>query len=74
MIRQVEINSKVLNVLLEIVQDEKIPVKINIGEKHIDYNGTTSYDILYEYDSKDADVINATICKAINLTFDLIDD
>lgn len=73
MIKRVEMNAKVLDVLLEIVQDENIPVKIDVGEKHMD-SSITSYDIMYEYDIKDADTINAALCKAINSAFDLIDD
>lgn len=72
--KRCEINSKVLELLLEIVQENAIPMNINVGKRHKDYNGSELVDILYEYDYKDSGIVNETICQAINMIFDLVDN
>lgn len=71
---QCEINSKVLKVLLDIVQDNAIPMNINVRKRHKDYDGSELVDILYEHEEKDEGIVNEAMCQAINTTFDLVDN
>lgn len=67
-------NSKVLNTLLELIHEESLPLTVEVGQRHAEYDGSISIDMLYEYEFKDSDVVNEAICRAINLTFDLVDN
>lgn len=71
---QCKINSKVLEVLLDIVQEKAIPMNINVGKRHKHYNGGELIDILYEYEEKDKGIVNEAMCQAINVSFDLVDN
>lgn len=66
-------NSKVLEVLLGIVQENTIPMNINVGKRHKDYDGSELVDILYEYEEKDGGIVNEAMCQAVNTAFDLVD-
>lgn len=72
--KQCEMNKKVLQVLLDIVHEEDIPLNIEVGDEMCDDNGDRTVDILLEYDIENSPIVNETICRAINLTFDLTDD
>lgn len=72
--KQCLINSKVLDTLMNIVSEENLPINIKVGNRHKRDDGSTLIDVLYEYDYKDANVINETLCRAVNLTFGLVDD
>ncbi|WP_291528572.1 hypothetical protein [Bacteroides sp. UBA939] len=68
-----EMNSKVLAILLEIIVEDNIPVNVTTGDSHKDYDGSASVDVLFEYDYRDTDIVNEALCRAINLTFDLVE-
>lgn len=72
--KQVEINNKVLEVLLDIIHEENLPINVDVGERFVDDNGSISVNVLFDYESEHSSLLNETICKAINLTFDLTDD
>lgn len=46
---KMELHSRVLGYLSNIVTEESIPVNITVGAKHKDYNGDTQVDVLLEY-------------------------
>lgn len=66
-------NAKVLDVLMNIIHYEDLPITVEVGSKIHDENGNTSVNVLLEYDFKDSSLVNENICRAINLTFDLTD-
>lgn len=72
--KQCEMNTKVLHVLLDIIHDENLPINIDVGAERWDYNGDKTTNVLLEYDIANSSLVNETICRAINLTFDLTDD
>lgn len=72
--KQCEMNTKVLHVLLDIIHDENLPINIDIGAERCDNNGGKMANVLLEYDIANSPLVNETICRAINLTFDLTDD
>lgn len=72
--KQVEINSKVLDILLDIIHDESLPINIEVGTEQYDDNGNKSANVLLKYDIANSPLVNETICRAINLAFDLTDN
>ena len=71
---QVEINNKVLEILLDIIHEEDLPINADIGERLTDYNGNISTNVLFDYSPESAALFNEVMCRAINLTFDLTDN
>lgn len=72
--KQAEINTKVLEVLLDIIHEENLPINVEVGERFVNDNGSSSADVLFDYESEHSSLFNETMCKAINLTFDLTDN
>lgn len=64
------IDRKVLDILQEIIQEEKLPCKIDAGDSHKEADGSTYVEVLYEYESKNATVTNEALCRATNLAYD----
>ena len=57
---------KVVAYLVEIVHEESVPVNIEIGSKHKDYNGDTQMNVLLEYEEKDEAYIGKILTTAVN--------
>lgn len=66
-------NSQVLERFMEIIHNESLPIHLTRGSRHKEVDGSTSIDVTYQYEMKDAGVANEALCRAINLTFDLHD-
>lgn len=72
--KQYSINSRVLDTLQDIINENMLPINIEVGNSHQEYDGSTLIDVLCEYDDNDIDLVNETICRAINLTLNIIND
>lgn len=66
-------NSQVLERFMEIIHHESLPIHLTRGSRRKEVDGSTSIEVVYQYEMKDDEVVNEALCRAINLTFDLHD-
>lgn len=66
-------NSKVINTLLDLISEDNIPMEVEVGTSYKEDDGNMLMNVLYRCDNGDEDLVQETICKAINLTFGLTD-
>lgn len=72
MIKKYRIHNKAANFLIELVHDENIPVTIQLGQSHKDFNGDTQIDILLEFEDQNVVLVNEALNKAIQLAISAI--
>lgn len=59
-------HSKVLERFTETAYDTAVPVNIEIGARHKDFNGDTQVDVLLEYEEQDRECVSKVLGDAIN--------
>lgn len=70
--KNVTMHSKVFAYLVNIVHEEAIPVNIDVGARHKDYNDDIQVDVLLEYEEKDEDCVGAVMTRAVNMAIDFL--
>lgn len=65
-------HSKVLERFMELAYDSTVPVNIEIGARHKDFNGDTQVDVLLEYDEQDRECVNKALTDAVNDAISLL--
>lgn len=65
-------HSKLLKRFTELAYDTAVPVNIEIGARHKDFNGDTQIDVLLEYDEQDRECVNKALTDAVNDAISLL--
>ena len=68
-------NSAVITILFDLVEEDSLPIEIIEGESYKDGNGDTMKSILLSCDEKKLNEdIEEIIDKAVNITFGLVEE
>jgi hypothetical protein len=60
------IEGDVLNIMIERVHDENLPISITTGQVIKDYNGDTQVEVLFEFERQDIHIFQELLNSSIN--------
>jgi hypothetical protein len=64
----------VLNLMIERVHEDNLPIEIVTGHRIVDYNGDTQVDVMFEYAEEYGGMFRALLAECMNLYTNLPND